>query len=218
LILIMAGLLLLCCGGLSGLTAIGAAIDAPHTERTAGAAGDDPDDDGAAGVASATTAIPTTPASTTAASDPAGASPSATSRAAALVQKRTVRERRTISFATRTVKDSSLPKGTERVRVRGAAGVRTLTYEITVTDGVQTGKRLISSTVTKRPVAKVLAIGTRTEPKCDPNYSGKCVPIDSDVDCGGGSGNGPSYVYGVVKVIGIDIYELDRDDDGYGCD
>ena len=27
---------------------------------------------------------------------------------------------------------------------------------------------------------------------CDPNYTG-CVPIDSDVDCAGGSGNGPSY-------------------------
>jgi hypothetical protein len=59
---------------------------------------------------------------------------------------------------------------------------------------------------------------TEAEPKCDPNYRRECVPIDSDVDCGGGSGNGPSYVYGVVKVIGIDIYELDRDDDGYGCD
>lgn len=25
---------------------------------------------------------------------------------------------------------------------------------------------------------------------CDPNYAGGCVPIDSDVDCPGGSGNG----------------------------
>ena len=35
---------------------------------------------------------------------------------------------------------------------------------------------------------------------CDPNYTG-CVPIDSDVDCAGGSGNGPSYT-GYVQVIG----------------
>lgn len=53
---------------------------------------------------------------------------------------------------------------------------------------------------------------------CDPNYSG-CVPIASDVDCAGGSGNGPAYVQGPVRVIGIDIYELDgKDNDGLGCE
>ncbi len=52
---------------------------------------------------------------------------------------------------------------------------------------------------------------------CDPNYSG-CVPIASDVDCAGGSGNGPAYVAGPVRVTGYDIYGLDRDGDGYGCE
>ena len=53
---------------------------------------------------------------------------------------------------------------------------------------------------------------------CDPNYSGACVPIASDVDCAGGSGNGPAYVRGPVRVIGRDIYGLDRDGDGIGCE
>lgn len=52
---------------------------------------------------------------------------------------------------------------------------------------------------------------------CDPNYSG-CVPIASDVDCAGGGGNGPAYVQGPVKVIGTDIYHLDADHDGIGCE
>jgi endonuclease YncB( thermonuclease family) len=52
---------------------------------------------------------------------------------------------------------------------------------------------------------------------CDPNYTG-CVPIDSDVDCAGGSGNGPSYVDGPVQVIGSDVYGLDADGDGVGCE
>ncbi|MEO6086564.1 MAG: hypothetical protein ABIQ18_25965 [Umezawaea sp.] len=52
---------------------------------------------------------------------------------------------------------------------------------------------------------------------CDPNYSG-CVPIASDVDCEGGSGNGPAYVRGPVQVIGSDIYKLDNDHDGIGCE
>lgn len=53
---------------------------------------------------------------------------------------------------------------------------------------------------------------------CDPNYSGACVPIASDVDCAGGSGNGPAYVDGPIYVIGRDIYKLDRDGDGVACD
>ncbi|CAN5488818.1 hypothetical protein BH11ACT7_BH11ACT7_34050 [soil metagenome] len=52
---------------------------------------------------------------------------------------------------------------------------------------------------------------------CDSNYSGPCVPIASDVDCAGGSGNGPAYVDGPVYVVGSDIYDLDRDGDGVGC-
>ncbi len=44
---------------------------------------------------------------------------------------------------------------------------------------------------------------------CDPNYEGACVPIASDVDCAGGSGNGPAYVQGPLKVIGKDIYGLE---------
>lgn len=54
--------------------------------------------------------------------------------------------------------------------------------------------------------------------QCDPNYGGACVPIASDVDCAGGSGNGPAYVTGPVTVIGSDIYGLDRDGDGIGCE
>ncbi|PVZ53696.1 hypothetical protein C9424_17340 [Arthrobacter sp. H-02-3] len=53
---------------------------------------------------------------------------------------------------------------------------------------------------------------------CDPNYSGACVPIASDVDCAGGSGNGPAYVRGPVTVVGSDIYGLDRNGDGVGCE
>ncbi len=58
---------------------------------------------------------------------------------------------------------------------------------------------------------------TETRSNCDPNYSG-CVPIASDVDCAGGSGNGPAYVRGPINVIGSDIYGLDRNGDGVACE
>lgn len=44
------------------------------------------------------------------------------------------------------------------------------------------------------------------------------MPIVSDVDCAGGSGNGPAYVSGPVTVTGNDIYQLDNDKDGVACD
>ena len=53
-------------------------------------------------------------------------------------------------------------------------------------------------------------------PGCDPNYT-PCVPIASDVDSAGGSGNGPAYVSGPVQVIGT-AYDLDRDGNGVGCE
>jgi len=53
---------------------------------------------------------------------------------------------------------------------------------------------------------------------CHPSYAGACLnPNASDYDCSGGSGNGPYYT-GPVQVVGPDVFDLDRDNDGYGCE
>jgi hypothetical protein len=53
---------------------------------------------------------------------------------------------------------------------------------------------------------------------CDPSYAGACLKADSpDYDCEGGSGDGPDYT-GLVRVVGNDHFDLDRDGDGIGCD
>lgn len=69
--------------------------------------------------------------------------------------------------------------------------------------------------------------GTTAQPvmlakkNCTPGYS-PCIPNKpSDVDCWGGSGNGPRYTapnttYSVKK--GYDRYGLDSDRDGLGCE
>jgi Protein of unknown function (DUF2510) len=73
-----------------------------------------------------------------------------------------------------------------------------------------------ATTTTAKPATTARS---KTGEGCDPNYSGACVPVASDVDCAGGSGNGPAYVAGPVKVIGRDIYDLDgNDNDGIGCE
>jgi hypothetical protein len=201
--IIIAVLLLPCCGGLTLIVALVGGSGSTKPKATAEAK--QVADAGATTQTTAPTGEPTTTAATTA--------------AAPVVETRTVTETRKIGYQTRTVKDSSMDKGTKRVRTKGVAGAKTLTYEVTVTDGKQTAKKLISTTVTRRPVTEVVAVGTKVaNAGCDPNYSGACVPIASDVDCAGGSGNGPAYVRGPVTVVGSDIYDLDRDGDGVGCD
>ena len=146
-----------------------------------------------------------------------------------------------VPFTAVTQEDPNLDVGTSVVIVAGVVGERTITYRVVYTDGVETARKQLSDVVTTAPIDEITAIGTRTPPPpkpapvvggrngsggggssggCDPNYdaSWACVPIASDVDCAGGSGNGPAYVKGPVRVIGSDIYDLDRDGDGIGCD
>jgi endonuclease YncB( thermonuclease family) len=55
--------------------------------------------------------------------------------------------------------------------------------------------------------------------KCHTSYQGACLdPSLSDYDCAGGSGNGPGYVDGPIRVVGPDEYRLDGDGDGIACE
>ena len=72
--------------------------------------------------------------------------------------------------------------------------------------------------------AATLAAGVATpaadsaKQRCHPSYKLKCLkPNASDYDCIGGSGNGPYYT-GLVKVVGPDVFRLDADHDGWGCE
>lgn len=144
-----------------------------------------------------------------------------------------------VAFAESVIEDPELPAGQTRVVTEGVAGQRTITYRVTEIDGEETERVVVSDVVSTPPVDRVVANGTYVAPPpppppppapaapapiagsaggCDPNYADACVPIDSDVDCAGGSGNGPSYFDGVARIVGKDIYELDRDGDGFACE
>lgn len=134
-----------------------------------------------------------------------------------------------LPFAAVNVEDPNATVGTATPTVAGVPGVQTTTYRVTYVDGVETAREVLSQVVTTAPIDAVTAVGSKPVPApapapvaagggCDPNYSGQCVPIASDVDCAGGSGNGPAYTAGPVRVIGSDVYDLDRDGDGIACD
>jgi hypothetical protein len=44
------------------------------------------------------------------------------------------------------------------------------------------------------------------------------LPTFGDVDCVGGGGNGPNFIFGPVPVAPGDPHGLDRDGDGIGCE
>lgn len=46
--------------------------------------------------------------------------------------------------------------------------------------------------------------------RCHPSYACRCLPIVSDIDY--------SDIAGSVRVVGPDVYRLDRDRDGVGCE
>lgn len=131
-----------------------------------------------------------------------------------------------IPFDKTTVDDASAEKGKSYIKTPGVDGTKTTTYEVTTyapTGCKPDDKQLVKEEVTTEPVTEVTANGTyvtppKSAPSCDPNYSGACVPVASDVDCGGGSGDGPAYLYGTATVVGSDIYGLDRDRDGLACE
>ena len=165
----------------------------------------------------------------------ASASPSATPSPTPSVEVRTETAEEPVPFAATNADDPGHDVGWTAVTTAGVNGVKTKTYRVTYADGVETSRELVSEAVTTAPVDQVTSVGSRQPAPppppapapapapapgggCDPNYAGACVPIASDVDCAGGSGNGPAYVQGPVSVVGSDIYDLDRDGDGTGCD
>ena len=79
------------------------------------------------------------------------------------------------------------------------------------------GKRVKPRSIVRIVISKV---ERNPEPRvrrnCTSGYS-PCLSPASDYDCAGGSGDGPKYVYGPVRVTGSDPYDLDRDGDGIGC-
>ena len=63
------------------------------------------------------------------------------------------------------------------------------------------------------------ASDTSSGARCHSSYKGACLKVGiGDYDCGGGSGNGPNYVWKTVRVVGPDVFRLDADYDGWGCE
>ena len=67
-----------------------------------------------------------------------------------------------VPFETITQNDATLPKGQTKILQEGVNGERTILTEVSTVDGKQSSK-VIKNSITKQPVNKVLAVGTKEE-------------------------------------------------------
>ena len=83
-------------------------------------------------------------------------------KAPSVVKPEVVTSKEVVPFETITQNDATLPKGQTKVVQKGANGERTILTEVTTVDGKQTS-RVLENTITKQPVNKVIAVGTKEE-------------------------------------------------------
>lgn len=113
-----------------------------------------------------------------------------------------------VAFTTEYREDASSPQGQQTTVQTGHEGVTTTHWDITKKDGVETARVQKSSEVTTAPANTIISRGTRSA--CNVNYT-PCVPNSAtDLDC-------PDIGHS-VHVVGVDVYRLDADHDGTGCD
>jgi uncharacterized protein YabE (DUF348 family) len=72
----------------------------------------------------------------------------------------------TVAVAHETVEtpDPEALQGEKKVTTPGVDGEKTTVYRVTVVDGVETGREVLSSDVVREPVAEQVAVGTKARP------------------------------------------------------
>ncbi len=73
---------------------------------------------------------------------------------------REVKESEVIPYETKSVANSSMKKGTDKVKTAGVNGEKVKTYKVLEHNGKVIEKELLSEEVTKKPVSKVVEYGT----------------------------------------------------------
>jgi uncharacterized protein YabE (DUF348 family) len=80
------------------------------------------------------------------------------------VQVTEVVETSPLDYRTVETEDPEAFEGEETVTQQGAEGERATTFRITVTDGVETAREQLGTTVTRAPVDELVSIGTKQRP------------------------------------------------------
>ncbi len=96
------------------------------------------------------------------------------------VQVTDVAEVRTVDYQTVETPDAEAFEGERTVTQKGVEGEQTITWRVTLTDGVETGREQVSSAVTTPPVDEQVAVGTKEKPAPAPAPAATTAVVSSD--------------------------------------
>ncbi|MFZ1301334.1 MAG: ubiquitin-like domain-containing protein [Candidatus Microsaccharimonas sp.] len=82
-------------------------------------------------------------------------------------------------FGTERIQDADRPIGYKAVQAEGVNGVRTITYEVEVKDGVQVSRTVIADIVTQQPTKQVVIVGIKSNPNALTKAKGAQYYTDS---------------------------------------
>lgn len=77
------------------------------------------------------------------------------------VETKTIKETKALAYSTVSKNDSNLDKGKQKLVQDGKAGEKVVTTKVTYENGKEVSRKIISEAVTKKPVQKVVAMGTK---------------------------------------------------------
>ncbi|WP_338748523.1 ubiquitin-like domain-containing protein [Janibacter alittae] len=110
------------------------------------------------------------------------------------IERKTTTKKQSLPFTTETTKDSSLTEGTRKVEREGKNGTESVTLEVTYKNGDEVRTKETGSTVTAKPVSKIVVVGTKAEPapKPEPASTSSSSRSSSSRSASGGSSSSSS--------------------------
>lgn len=89
-----------------------------------------------------------------------------TKTTAQIITHKTDVETSAIPYTSTTQNDLTKASGTSTVTTTGVNGVETKTYDVTLTNGVESSRSLVSDVTSTAPVTQVTTVGTYVAPSC----------------------------------------------------
>lgn len=79
------------------------------------------------------------------------------------VSTKKVTEKRTLDHVTQEIDEDDLLVGEKKTTTRGKDGTEEVVYEVSYRNGEEVGRKKSSAKITKKPVAEVVSVGTKTK-------------------------------------------------------
>ena len=76
------------------------------------------------------------------------------------VAERRITVDKEIPFSSKEVSDSSLKKGSTKIKTKGQNGLKRAVYNVTTENGIEIKRELVSETTVKKPITQIVAVGT----------------------------------------------------------